>query len=69
MWTLVLITVVMQSSNGGGVATNTAYLDFPGQTKCEAAARAVGVPLSASVPDGGSTISANYRVTATCVQR
>jgi hypothetical protein len=23
MWTLVLITVVMQSSNGGGTATNT----------------------------------------------
>ena len=68
MWTLVLITVVMQSSNGGATATNTSFLDFTGQTKCEAAARAIGVPLSAPIPSG-STIVANYRVTATCVQR
>jgi hypothetical protein len=69
MWTLVLITVVMQGSNGGGTATNTAFLDFTGQTKCEAAARALGHPQSASIPGSGSTIVANYRVTATCVQR
>jgi hypothetical protein len=33
-----------------------------------APARAIGVPLSAPIP-GGSTIVANYRVTATCVKR
>jgi hypothetical protein len=69
MWTLVLITVVMQSSPGGGVATETTYLDFYGQTKCEAAARALDVPQSASISGSGSTIVANYRVTAKCVKR
>jgi hypothetical protein len=56
MWTLVLITVVMQSSNGGGTATNTSFLDFTGQTKCEAAARAIGVPSSAPIPSGSTIV-------------
>ena len=69
MWTLVLITMVVQSSAGGGVATDTAYLDFPNQTKCEAAANVVGVPPSSSIPGSGSTSVAHYRVVAKCVQR
>ena len=41
MWTLVLMTFIFSGSVAGGIAGNTAFLDFPNEAKCRAAAGAL----------------------------
>ncbi len=41
MWTLILMTLVFSGSVAGGVAVNTAFLDFPNGGKCRSAASAM----------------------------
>jgi hypothetical protein len=38
MWTLKLVTFVVSGTSTGGVGTTTAFLDFPSEAKCRAAA-------------------------------
>ena len=38
MWTLILVTFVVSGTSTGGVGTTTAFLDFPSEAKCRAAA-------------------------------
>jgi hypothetical protein len=38
---LILVTVIFSGSVAGGVAGNTAFLDFPNEAKCRAAASAI----------------------------
>jgi hypothetical protein len=81
MWTLVIITLMAsQVATGGpnrsGVSTTTALVDFPDQSKCDAAAAAIRVG-DADLPSGtirGATYrvritGAAYRIIATCVAR
>jgi len=74
MWTLILVTVVFSGSVAGGVAGNTAFLDFPNEAKCRAAAGAMEaserVSITAARP-GQANISppAYYRIIARCVER
>ena len=41
MWTLILVTFVVSGISTGGVGTTTAFLDFPSEAKCQAAAAAL----------------------------
>jgi hypothetical protein len=74
MWTLILVTVVFSGSVTGGVSGSTAFLDFPSEAKCRAAAGAIEaserVSIAASRP-GQTNISppAYYRIIARCVER
>ena len=38
MWTLILVTFVVSGTSTGGVGTTTAFLDFPSEAECRAAA-------------------------------
>jgi hypothetical protein len=74
MWTLILVTVIFSGSVAGGVAGNTAFLDFPSEAKCRAAASVMEaserVAISATRP-GQTNISppAYYRIIARCIER
>jgi hypothetical protein len=74
MWTLILVTVIFSGSVVGGVAGNTAFLDFPNEGKCRAAAGVMEaserVAISAARP-GQTNISppAYYRIIARCIER
>jgi hypothetical protein len=43
MWTLIIITIAFSGALSGA-SSSTAYLDFADQSKCEAAATAIGAP-------------------------
>ena len=78
MWTLIIITIAFSGALSGA-SSSTAYLDFPDQSKCEAAATAIGAPdwirISPPPPKispGGSQQSTQvggYRIITRCVQR
>jgi hypothetical protein len=46
MWTLILVTFVVSGTSTGGVGTTTAFLDFPSEIKCRAAADALVAVIS-----------------------
>jgi hypothetical protein len=52
MWTLILMTLVFSGSAAGGVAVNTAFLDFSTEGKCRSAA--AGMEMSERVDIGGT---------------
>ena len=43
MWTLIIITIAFSGALSGA-SSSIAYLDFTDQSKCEAAATAIGAP-------------------------
>jgi hypothetical protein len=73
MWTLILITFVVSGASTGGVATATAFLDFPDEAKCRTAANAVAatdhVTAGQVGPHPNISPSAIYRIVAQCVGR
>jgi hypothetical protein len=73
MWTLILVTIIFSGSVAGGVAGNTAFLDFPNEAKCRAAAGAMEASerVAISARPGQTNISppAYYRSIARCVER
>jgi hypothetical protein len=74
MWTLILMTLVFSGSVTGGVAVNTAFLDFPTEGKCRSAAAAMEAAERVAVGDtrgGHPSISppAYFRTIARCVER
>jgi hypothetical protein len=71
MWTLVIITIAFSGALSGA-SSSTAYLDFPDQSRCEAAATAIGAPDWIRITPGGPQRSApvgGYRIITRCVQR
>ncbi len=74
MWTLILVTVVINGSVTGGVATNTAFLDFANEAKCRTAADAIGATERVAINDRvgqhpNISPPAYYRTIAHCVER
>jgi hypothetical protein len=74
MWTLILVTVVFSGSVTGGVAGNTAFLDFPSEAKCRAAASAMEASERVSIATArpgqmNNSPPAYYRIVARCVER
>ena len=72
MWTLILVTFVVSGTSTGGVGTTTAFLDFPSEAKCQAAAGTLAGadlvnPLRGNRPNNSP--SAIYRIVAHCVER
>ena len=45
MWTLIIITIAFSGALSGA-SSSIAYLDFTDQSKCEAAATAIGAPAA-----------------------
>jgi hypothetical protein len=71
MWTLVIITIAFSGALSGA-SSSTSYLDFPDQSKCEAAATAIGAPdWTRIIPSGAlrSPPVGGYRIIAKCVER
>jgi hypothetical protein len=76
MWTLVIITLVAtpaipsdpNSLERGGVGTTTAFLNFPDQSKCTAAATTIGVG-DTSFGGNPNTPAGTFRIIATCIAR
>ena len=71
MWTLVIITIAFSGALSGA-SSSTAYLDFPDQSRCEAAATAIGAPDWIRITPGGPQRSPSvggYRIITRCVQR
>jgi hypothetical protein len=74
MWTLIVTTLVFAGSVAGGVAANTAFLDFADEAKCRKAAAATEASERVGIGDvraGHPNISppAYYRIVARCVER
>ena len=73
MWTLVVIVLIVSGAATGGVATTTAFLDFPDEAKCRAAAEAMAgtnqVTLGQTSTRPNISPPAIYRVVAQCVAR
>jgi hypothetical protein len=73
MWTLVLLTVVINGAVTGGVAATTAFLDFPDEARCRSAATGLAtterVGISERVGHPNISPPAYYRVVARCVER
>jgi hypothetical protein len=74
MWTLIVTTFVFAGSVAGGVAANTAFLDFPDEAKCRKAAAAMETSERVGIGDarpGHPNISppAYYRIVTRCVER
>jgi hypothetical protein len=74
MWTLIVTTFVFAGSVAGGVAANTAFLDFADEGKCRKTAAVMDT--SERVDIGGTragrpSISppAYYRIVARCIER
>ena len=73
MWTLILVTFVVSGISTGGVGTTTAFLDFPSEAKCQAAADAlagadqINLRLLAIVPT--YRLGDLDRIIARCVER
>jgi hypothetical protein len=71
MWTLIIITIAFSGALSGA-SSSTAYLDFADQSKCEAAATAIGAPDWIRIspgPGGSQTPVGGYRIITRCVQR
>jgi hypothetical protein len=74
MWTLIIITIAFSGALSGA-SSSIAYLDFTDQSKCEAAATAIGAPdwirITPKISPGGSqqTTPGGYRIITRCVQR
>jgi len=71
MWTLIIITITFSGALSGA-SSSTVYLDFPDQSKCEAAATAIGTPswIRITPGHGGSQTSVGgYLIITRCVQR
>ena len=73
MWTLIVITIAFSGALSGA-SSSTAYLDFTDQSKCEAAATAIGAPdwirITPKISPGAqSTSVGGYRIITRCVQR
>jgi hypothetical protein len=73
MWTLVLVVFVVSGASTGGVAASTAFLDFPSEAKCHAAADALDAADQLAPPNRGShpniSPSASYKIVGHCVER
>jgi hypothetical protein len=72
MWTLILVTFVVSGISTGGVGTTTAFLDFPSEAKCQAAAGALAGADQINPSRGNHpniSPSATYRIIARCVER
>jgi len=73
MWTLIIITITFSGALSGA-SSSTAYLDFTDQSKCEAAATAIGAPNWIRItpkitPGGPQTPVGGYLIITRCVQR
>jgi hypothetical protein len=74
MWTLIVITIAFSGALSGA-SSSIAYLDFTDQSKCEAAATAIGAPdwirITPKISPGvqQSTPVGGYRIITRCVQR
>ena len=73
MWTLIIITIAFSGALSGA-SSSIAYLDFTDQSKCEAAATAIGAPdwirITPKISPGAqSTSVGGYRIITRCVQR
>jgi hypothetical protein len=71
MWTLIIITIAFSGALSGA-SSSIAYLDFPDQSKCEAAATAIGAPGWIRITPGGTgsqTSTGGYRIITRCVER
>jgi hypothetical protein len=67
MWTLILVTFVVSGISTGGVGTTTAFLDFPSDAKCQAAADALAGADQINTSRGNRpniSPSATYRIIA-----
>ena len=72
MWTLILVTFVVSGTSTGGVGTTTAFLDFPSEAKCRAAADVLAGADQINASRGNHpniSPSASYRIVARCVER
>jgi hypothetical protein len=73
MWTLVLVVFVVSGASTGGVGASTAFLDFPSEAKCQAAAHALDAVDQLSPPNRGNypkiSPSATYKIIGHCVER
>ena len=72
MWTLILVTFVVSGTSTGGVGTTTAFLDFPSEAKCRAAADVLAGADQIHASRGNHpniSPSASYRIVARCVER
>jgi hypothetical protein len=73
MWTLILVTLVVNGAVTGGVGVTTAFLDFPDEAKCRTAATTMDGTERIGINDrvGRPNISppAYLRTIAHCVQR
>jgi hypothetical protein len=72
MSTLILVTFVVSGTSTGGVGTTTAFLDFPSEAKCRAAADALAGADQIILGRGNRpniSPSAIYRIVAHCVER
>jgi hypothetical protein len=71
MWTLIIITIAFSGALSGA-SSSIAYLDFPDQSRCEAAATAIGAPdWIRIIPGGPQRLPpvGGYRIITRCVQR
>jgi hypothetical protein len=64
MWTLVLFTMLVNTSPGGGAQSNVTILDFASEGACLSAAKVLA-------EEGGlkNETSTAFRITAKCIQR
>ena len=73
MWTLILVTFLVSGASTGGVATSTAFLDFPTEEKCRTAMDAMAATTQLALERQGThpniSPSAIYRIVAHCVER
>jgi hypothetical protein len=71
MWTLILVVIVAANGITGGTSTNTTFLDFPDQAKCQAATSAMAVDDYTTLPTSafGNRPPTVYRIIAKCVAR
>ena len=65
MWTLVLITMLVNSSAGGGANTTVTLLDFASEQACTAAAATLTNEGSLKNLEGVTA----YRIVGKCIQR
>jgi hypothetical protein len=72
MWTLVLVVFVASGTSTGGVSASTAFLDFPTEAKCHAAADALTGSDQVSPTRGNHpniSPSALYKIVGSCAER
>jgi hypothetical protein len=73
MWTLILVTLIINGSVTGGVSSTTTFLDFANEERCRTAAGTMQATEHLAINDraGHTNISppAYYRTIARCVER